>query len=58
MNLGMQLQHGCIPIHLPTHYDADGDFFSVNHAPNCSLLELAGLKQVISEPVVKPQIVN
>ena len=55
---------------LPTHCDADGEVFSVNHALNCSkgglvygrhnelrdlncsLLELAGLKQVISEPIV------
>ena len=64
------LRYGRIPIDLPTHCDADGEVFSVNHALNCSkgglvygrhnelrdlnysLLELAGLKQVISEPIV------
>ena len=64
------LRYGRIPIDLPTHCDADGEIFSVNHALNCSkgglvycrhnelrdlncsLLELAGLKQVISEPIV------
>ena len=64
------LRYGRIPIDLPTHCDADGEVFLVNHALNCSkgglvygrhnelrdlncsMLELAGLKQVISEPIV------
>ena len=66
----MALRYGRIPVDLPTHCDADGEIFTVNHALNCSkgglvygrhnelrdlncsLLELAGLKQVISEPIV------
>ena len=30
------LRYGRIPIDLPTHCDADGEVFSVNHALNCS----------------------
>ena len=30
------LRYGRIPIDLPTHCDADGGVFSVNHALNCS----------------------
>ena len=66
----LALRYGRTPIDLPTHCDADGEVFSVNHALNCakgglvygrhnelrdlncSLLELAGLKQVISEPII------
>ena len=47
----LALRYGRTPIDLPTHCDADGEVFSVNHALNCaksgldlncSLLELAG----------------
>ena len=67
----LALRYGRIPKHLPTHCDADGEIFDVNHALNCprgdlvygrhnesrdlncDLLELAGLKQIISEPIIR-----
>ena len=32
----MALRYGRIPVDLPTHCDADGEIFTVNHALNCS----------------------
>ena len=66
----LALRYGKIPPDMPSHCDADGELFDLNHALNCpkgglvygqhnetrdlncNLLELAGLKQVISEPVI------
>ena len=32
----LALRYGRTPIDLPTHCDADGEVFSVNHALNCT----------------------
>jgi len=63
----LALRYGRTPCKMPSLCDGDGEIFALNCAKgglvyarhnelrdlNCSLLELAGLKQILSEPIVK-----